>query len=104
MYSVKFAKQCFANFFFFYLRKRRRELHVLIRTYKSTARTSLFCLHRNLQGTKIVGWVLAEALCISAACGKDFLKGLLLSAEISFYIQVTCMFSLHGLSLHSVQQ
>lgn len=83
MYSVKFAKQCFANFFF-YLRKRRRELHVLTRTYKSPARTSLFCLHRNLQGRNIVGWVLAESLCIPDACGKDFLKRLLLSAEIFF--------------------
>lgn len=59
---------------------------MLTRTYKNTAGTSLFCLYRNLQGRNIVGLVLAESLYIPDACGNDFLKGLLLSAEIFFLL------------------
>ena len=71
---------------FFDLRKRRRELYVQIRTYKSADRTSLFCLHGKLQGKSVEGWVLAESHCIPAACGTAFLKGLSVSIEIFFLL------------------
>lgn len=60
---------------FFDLRKKRRELYVQTRTYKSAGRTSLFCLHGKLQGKSMEGWVLAKSHCIPATCGNAFLKG-----------------------------
>lgn len=71
---------------FFDLRKRRRELYVQTRTYKSAGRTSLFCLHGKLQGKSMEGWVLAESHCIPATCATAFLKGLSVSVEIFFLL------------------
>lgn len=71
---------------FLYLRKRRRELYVQIRTYKSTGRTSLSCLHRNLLGKNMVVWVLAKSHWIPAACGTAFLEGLFVTIEIFFFL------------------
>lgn len=85
---------------FLYLRKRRRELYVQIRTYKSTGRTSLSCLHRNLLGKNMVVWVLAKSHRIPAACGTAFLKEIFVTIEIFFFcFQATCIFSPCGLSL-----